>query len=446
MTAKKYFGTDGIRGKANQFPITADMALKLGQAMAYKLNQSGEGKKRAVIGRDTRISGKMLESALAAGFTSMGVDVEILGVMPTPAVAQITKYVRADLGVMITASHNPYTDNGIKFFGPDGYKFSDDFELEVESLIEKDLSDKLTDVSNIGKVIRLENVVMHYMDNLKASASGIDLSGLKIVLDCANGAASDIAPKVLREMGANVTVIFNEPDGLNINKDCGATHTEALRKKVVELGADIGFALDGDADRLIVSDEQGNLVDGDQIIALVAKSFKEQGKLKGDAVVTTIMSNMGMESMLADMGIRMYRAKVGDRYVVEDMRKYNLNVGGEQSGHIVLNDYSTTGDGLMSAIQVLRVLSSAKGQKSSVVCSVFTPMPQLMENYRYSDSFSTESAEFKEAVSKAEEKLGKTGRVIIRKSGTEPVIRIMVECNDDNLVKDIVKTLGNFVH
>lgn len=442
---KKYFGTDGIRGKANVFPITASMALKVAQAISVKIFNDDRAGKKVLIGRDTRISGDMIESALIAGFTSMGIDVEVVGIMPTPAVARMTVYSKADLGVMITASHNPYDDNGIKFFGPDGYKFSDEFELEVEALIDSNLDDKSCAPNSLGKTIYLENIEHCYTDALKKSVSGTDFKNIKVVLDCANGAGYKIAPAVLRELGIDVVAINSMPTGTNINEECGATHVEHMRNCVRRINADIGLALDGDADRLIVCDEQGKVIDGDQIMALVAKSWKSQSLLKGNAMVATIMSNMGMEKMLESIGVKMYRSKVGDRYVLEKMRELNLNLGGEQSGHIVLTDYSTTGDGLMSALQVLKVLAENSDKPASEICKVFSPMPQIMKSVKYQNDMSPENDNFKKAVEEQEKRMAGTGRIIIRKSGTEPVIRIMAEGNDEKLVKDVVETLCNFV-
>ena len=436
---KKLFGTDGIRGTANQHPMTAQTALLVGQAAALHFTR-GNHRHRVVIGKDTRISGYMIEQALSSGFVSCGMDVILVGPMPTPAVAMLTRSLRADLGVMISASHNPFEDNGIKIFGPDGYKLSDEVEMEIEARVDSNMSSELVPAAELGRAYRLDDAIGRYTEFVKQTfPKGKTLEGLKVVLDCANGAAYKVAPEVLWELGADVITIGVEPDGFNINKDCGSTAPEKMCAEVVASGADLGIALDGDADRVIICDEKGKLVDGDQLMALVAKSMKEQGKLNNETLIATVMSNLGLENYLSDIDVKMHRAPVGDRYVVEAMRDMGCNIGGEQSGHIVLGDYSTTGDGLIAALQVLAVL--AGNGKASTVCRLFEPLPQLLKNVRFKGKSPLENDKIKKAITDAEKKLNGNGRLLIRKSGTEPLIRVMAESSDKKIVDDVVNGL-----
>ena len=440
---RKYFGTDGIRGEANQFPMTADMALKVAMATAYVLRAAKNGADqmdRVVIGKDTRLSGYMLEQAMAAGFVAMGMDVILTGPIPTPAVAMLTRSLRADVGVMISASHNPYQDNGIKLFGGDGYKLSDALEREIEAAIDMNQDVLLPPADAIGKASRLDDAQGRYIEFLKRTISrGETLRGMKIVVDCAHGAAYKVAPQLLWELEADVITIGNHPNGRNINAGCGATDTKALQAHVVQEGADIGIALDGDADRLIVVDEKGERIDGDQIMALLAIAKKEQGFLQGDAIVATVMSNLGMEKFLNAKGIKVIRAAVGDRYVVEAMREKGLNLGGEQSGHMVLSDFSTTGDGLLAALQVLSIVAKS-GKTASSVCRLFEPLPQVLENVRYASGQQPLTHDgVKDAVKKAEAALAGQGRLLIRPSGTEPVIRVMAEGPDMAQIKTVTR-------
>ncbi len=434
--ARKYFGTDGIRGRANGV-ITPDLALRVGQAAGLTFRR-GEHRHRVVIGKDTRLSGYMIENALVAGFTSVGMDVLLLGPMPTPAVAMLTRSMRADLGVMISASHNPYDDNGIKLFGPDGYKLSDAIELDIEKLIDADVSKQLAKSADLGRAKRIDGVHDRYIEFAKRTLPrALDLDGMRIVLDCAHGAAYRVAPEALWELGADVISIGVEPDGFNINKDVGSTAPDALVRKVRELRADLGIALDGDADRVVIVDETGHVVDGDQLIAVIAESWKEDGRLAKPGVVATIMSNLGLERFLNGIGISLARVPVGDRYVVEHMREHGYNVGGEQSGHIILSDYATTGDGFIAALQVLAVVRGA-GLPVSQVCRRFEPLPQVLKNVRYGSGKPLENAKVKSAIKSAEKRLNGHGRLIIRPSGTEPVIRVMGEGDDQALVEEIV--------
>jgi len=442
---RKLFGTDGIRGTANVAPITAETALQVAMATALQLRR-GDHRHRVVIGKDTRLSGYMLEPALTAGFISMGMDVVLVGPMPTPAIAMLTRSLRADLGVMISASHNGFADNGIKLFGADGYKLSDDVESQIEALMEKNnFSKELALSANLGRAQRLEDEKGRYIEYVKNTfPKGLRLEGLKIVVDCAHGAAYKVAPRILYELGAEVVAIGVSPDGTNINKDCGATAPGLMQKTVVEQGADIGLALDGDADRLILCDEKGKIIDGDQIMALIAHSWYKQGTLKGGGVVGTVMSNLGFERFLKGAGLELRRMPVGDRYVVDHMRSNNFNIGGEQSGHVILGDYSTTGDGLIAALQVLAVIRQSK-KKVSDVCQVFKPVPQLLVNVRFQTAISLDSNPMIEAIDRAAEKMGDGGRILVRKSGTEPLIRIMAEGDDETLVKAVVQELREFV-
>lgn len=435
--ARKLFGTDGIRGKANAYPITPQMALQVGIAAGMAFRNGGH-RHRVVIGKDTRLSGYMIEPALTAGFAAAGIDVFLLGPMPTPAVAMLTRSLRADLGVMISASHNPFEDNGIKLFGPDGYKLSDETEAQIEALMEEDLSGKLAKPTELGRVKRIDGARERYVEFAKRTLpKSLNLSGLRIVVDCANGAAYKVAPEVLWELGAEVIAIGDAPDGFNINRDVGSTATEALRKKVHEVRADIGIALDGDADRVIIIDENGEVVDGDQLMAVVAASWAEDGKLSQPGIVATIMSNLGLERYLASLGLSLARTKVGDRYVVEHMRQHGFNVGGEQSGHLILSDFSTTGDGLVSALQILAVVRKT-GKTVSEVCGRFEPVPQILKNVRFSSGKPLEIASVKAAIAEGEARLQGSGRVVIRPSGTEPLIRVMAEGDDHGLVEAVV--------
>ncbi|MEP9380450.1 phosphoglucosamine mutase [Aquabacter sp. CN5-332] len=434
--SRKYFGTDGVRGRANA-TLTADLALRVGMAAGLVFRR-GEHRHRVVIGKDTRLSGYMIETALVAGFTSVGMDVLLLGPMPTPAVGMLTRSMRADLGVMISASHNPYDDNGIKLFGPDGFKLSDAIEHEIEELIDQELAKKLAKPAEIGRARRLEGVHARYIEYAKRTLPrNQSFDGLRVVVDCANGAAYRVAPEALWELGADVVAIGTEPDGLNINRDVGSTSPAALAAKVREVRADIGIALDGDADRVIIVDEKGHVIDGDQIMAVVAESFKEDGRLSRDGIVATVMSNLGLERHLKDVGLTLSRTAVGDRYVLERMRSDGYNVGGEQSGHIILSDYSTTGDGLLAALQVLAVVARQK-RPVSEVCHRFEPLPQILKNVRYQSGQPLENAAVITAIADAERRLANHGRLLIRPSGTEPVIRVMGEGDDRELVETVV--------
>ena len=435
--ARKLFGTDGIRGTANVDPMTAEIALKVGQA-AGKLFTRGDHRHTVVIGKDTRLSGYMLEPALAAGFIGMGMDVILVGPMPTPAVAMLTRSLRADLGVMISASHNAFQDNGIKLFGPDGYKLSDETEREIETLVEQGVLSDLAPSDHLGRAKRLDDAEGRYIEFAKNTfPKGLRLDGLKIVIDCAHGAAYKVAPAALWELGADVVRIGVTPDGFNINRDCGSTSTDELCKTVVENKADLGIALDGDADRVMVVDETGVVVDGDQLMALIADSWRRSNRLLGGGVVATVMSNLGLENYLRNIGISLIRTQVGDRYVVEHMREHGFNVGGEQSGHIILNDYNTTGDGLIAGLEVLAAIVWA-GKKASEVCHLFEPMPQLLRNVRFKGAVPLEKEPVKAAVRDGEDRLGKNGRLLIRKSGTEPLIRVMAEGTDEKLIAEVV--------
>jgi len=431
---RKFFGTDGIRGQTNTEPMTAQTALRVGQAAGAHFLR-GDHRHRVVIGKDTRLSGYMMESALVAGFTSVGMDVVLLGPMPTPAVAMLTTSMRADLGVMISASHNPFADNGIKLFGPDGYKLSDDDEREIEARL--DQQPNLVSPDSIGRARRIDDARGRYIHHVKSTfPDRLRLDGLKIAIDCANGAAYHVAPEALWELGAEVIPLGVDPDGLNINRRCGSTHPQALQETVVASGADIGLALDGDADRLIVVDEQGRLIDGDQLMALIALDYQRRGILKG-AVVATVMSNLGFERRLQEAGIELVRTQVGDRYVLEAMRERGGNVGGEQSGHIILTDHSTTGDGLVAALQVLAAVVDS-GKRASEVLDQFEPVPQLLKNVRFNGGSPMDNETVKQRIADGERELSGRGRLLIRKSGTEPLIRVMAEGDDPALVERIV--------
>jgi phosphoglucosamine mutase len=432
---RKFFGTDGIRGLTNAEPMTAVTALRVGQAAGQHFLR-GDHRHRVVIGKDTRLSGYMMESALVAGFASVGMDVVLLGPMPTPAVAMLTRSMRADLGVMISASHNPFADNGIKLFGPDGYKLSDSDELEIEARMENGI--ELAASDQIGRARRIDDARGRYVHFAKSTfPERLRLDGLKIVVDCANGAAYHVAPEALWELGAEVVAIGTSPNGTNINDGCGSTQPAAMQARVVEEGADIGLALDGDADRLIVCDEKGRLIDGDQMMALIALDQQRQGSLKGGSVIATVMSNLGLERKLAEHDIALDRTKVGDRYVLERMRETGCNVGGEQSGHIILTDHSTTGDGLVAGLQILAALVDS-GKPASEVLNQFEPVPQLLKNVRFNGSPPLEKAQVKERIAAAEVELEGRGRLVIRKSGTEPLIRVMAEGDDPELVRRLV--------
>ena len=435
--ARKFFGTDGIRGTANTPPMTAEIALKLGLAVGYHFT-NGKHKHKVIIGKDTRLSGYMVEPALTAGLISMGMDVVLVGPLPTPAIAYLTKSMRADIGIMISASHNPYEDNGIKIFDAEGQKLSDDVESEIEELMQQDLTGKLSAPSELGRAKRLENARGRYIEFVKNTfPKSKTLEGLKIVLDCANGAAYHVAPIIFQELGAEVIAINHTPDGFNINKDCGSTHPENVSKKVLETRSHLGIALDGDADRLLMCDEKGESIDGDQLMGIIATHLKNSGQLKGNAIAATVMSNLGLEIYLRENGIELHRTKVGDRYVTECMRENNLNVGGEQSGHLVLSDYSQTGDALVAALQVLAAYDAKK--PFSKFARVFAPLPQILKNFRYQDSDNAEEliAKAQKAAIEAERKLAGNGRILIRKSGTEPLIRVMAEGTDQKEVEKL---------
>jgi phosphoglucosamine mutase len=445
MTKRAYFGTDGIRGLANSHPMTAEVALRVGMAAGKVFKSQDERRHLVVIGKDTRLSGYMVEPALVAGFASVGMDVRLLGPMPTPGVAMMTRSLRADLGVMISASHNAFTDNGIKLFGPDGYKLSDDKEIEIEALMDQGLADGLAAPTALGRVARVDDSQARYVEIAKATfPRRLNLSGLRVVIDCANGAAYKVAPVVLYELGADVIKVGVEPNGTNINADCGSTHPAAMVKAVREFRADIGIALDGDADRLLICDETGRLVDGDQIMALIADSWSRSNRLTGGGVVATVMSNLGLERFLADRKLTLERTAVGDRAVMVRMREGGFNLGGEQSGHMILSDYSTTGDGLLAALQVLAVLKESD-KPMSALARQFEPVPQLLENVRFSGGKPLESDQVKAALAEAEERLSGTGRLVVRASGTEPLIRIMAEGDDEKLVNQVVRDIAGAV-
>ncbi|MEZ5892513.1 MAG: phosphoglucosamine mutase [Parvularculaceae bacterium] len=435
--AREIFGTDGVRGLANEGAMTPDRILALGMAVG-RVFKNGAHRHRVVIGKDTRLSGYMIEPALTAGFASAGMDVFLLGPLPTPAMAMLTRSLRADLGVMISASHNPYHDNGVKFFGPDGYKLSDETELEIERLMRDGPNAGRAGPADLGRVKRVDDAGARYIEFAKAAfPRKVSLDGVRVVIDCANGAGYKVAPTVLWELGAEVKVIGAEPNGFNINQDCGSTAPKKMQDAVLDYRADIGIALDGDADRVVICDEKGRIVDGDQILALIAKAWKKSGDLKGGGVVSTVMANMGLEKFLSGEGLALHRTKVGDRYVVEDMRARGINVGGEPSGHVILSDYGTTGDGLVTALQVLAVLA-AGDRKVSDACRNFEPFPQVLKNVRYKKGDPLQDAGVVSAIAAGETKLGKSGRLVIRKSGTEPLIRVMAEGEDLPLVNDVV--------
>ena len=443
--ARELFGTDGIRGTANREPITATTALSVAMAAGAQFTR-GEHRHVAVIGKDTRLSGYMLEPAMTAGFISVGMDVVLLGPLPTPAVGMLTRSMRADLGVMISASHNPFEDNGIKFFGPDGFKLSDAVEHAIEDRMARGAAADLAPSAWLGRARRLDDALGRYIEFVKSSfPRHLSLEGLKVVVDCANGASYRVAPTVLHELGAEVIPLGVSPDGFNINLECGATAPEAMRQKVVETGAHLGLALDGDADRVILADETGALVDGDQVMALIARSWLERGRLRGGRVVATVMSNLGLERFLDSIGSGLERTAVGDRYVVERMREADFNIGGEQSGHIVLSDFTTTGDGLIAALQVLSVLVES-GRPASEVLRCFEPLPQVLRNVRFEGAAPLDQDPVRQSIARAESLLAGTGRLLIRKSGTEPVIRVMAEGDDavliDRVVAEVVECIS----
>jgi phosphoglucosamine mutase len=433
---RKYFGTDGIRGRANNV-ITPELALKVGQA-AGLIFRRGDHRHRVLIGKDTRLSGYMIETALVAGFTSVGMDVLLTGPIPTPAVGMLTRSMRADLGVMISASHNPFDDNGIKLFGPDGFKLSDDVEREIEALLDAELTKKLAKGADLGRAKRIDGVQDRYIEFAKRTLPrNLSLGGLRIVIDCAHGAGYRVAPEALKELDAEVISIGIEPDGFNINRECGSTEPAVLCQKVKEMRADIGIALDGDADRMLIVDERGRIVDGDQVLAVIAASWQADGRLTQPGIVATVMSNLGLERYLGNLGIALVRTPVGDRYVLEHMRAHGHNVGGEQSGHIILSDYTTTGDGLLAALQVLSVVKKQE-EPVSKVCHRFDPLPQVLKNVRYKSGKPLENASVRTAIKDAEARLTGQGRLIVRPSGTEPVIRVMGEGDDKVLVEEVV--------
>lgn len=441
MTKRAYFGTDGIRGQANSHPMTAEVALRVGLAAGKLFMSQDERRHMVVIGKDTRLSGYMVEPALVAGFASVGMDVRLLGPMPTPGVAMMTRSLRADLGVMISASHNAYIDNGIKLFGPDGYKLSDARELEIEALMDQGLADGLAAPTKLGRVARVDDSQARYVEIAKATfPRRLSLAGLRVVIDCAHGAAYKVAPVVLYELGAEVIKIGVDPNGTNINEECGSTHPEAMARAVKEYRADIGIALDGDADRLLICDEKGHVVDGDQIMAIIADAWARNNQLTGGGVVATVMSNLGLERFLAARDLKLERTQVGDRYVMARMREGGFNLGGEQSGHMIMSDYSTTGDGLLAALQVLAVLKDSD-QPMSLLARQFEPVPQLLENVRFAGGKPLETEQVKGVIAEAEHRLNGSGRIVVRASGTEPLIRVMAEGDDEKLVSQVVKDI-----
>lgn len=441
---RRYFGTDGIRGMANRFPMTAEMALKVAMAAALTLREAkgGKAQNRVVIGKDTRLSGYMIEQAMASGFVAMGMEVVLVGPIPTPGIAMLTRSLRADVGVMISASHNPYRDNGIKLFGADGFKISDEAEVRIEDLLESDLSDRLAPPESIGKATRLEDALGRYLEYVKGSfPRRSSLEGKKIVIDCANGAAYKAAPQILWELEADVVTMAAAPDGRNINDQCGATQPAALQARVIVEKADLGIALDGDADRVILVDEKGGIVDGDQILALLGRHWHRRGRLVGEGVVSTVMSNLGLERFLQKEGVALVRTSVGDRFVVDRMRETGHNLGGEQSGHIILSDYGTTGDGLLAALQVLGILKD-QSEPASRALRLFEPLPQILRNVRLAAGVKPLEADSVAAsIREGEKRLNGAGRVLVRSSGTEPLIRVMAEGEDEPLVRTVVQDI-----
>ncbi len=445
MVKRGYFGTDGIRGRANTHPMTAEVALRVGLATGKLFRRDPDRRHLVVIGKDTRLSGYMIEPALVAGLTSAGMDVRLFGPMPTPGVAMMTRTLRADLGVMISASHNDFADNGIKLFGPDGYKMSDEREAEIEALMDEPLQEGLAGPRELGRVQRIDDAQARYIEIAKATfPKQMTLAGLRIVVDCANGAAYKVAPLALYELGAEVIPVGVTPNGTNINEECGSTHPAAMAKMVKEYRADIGIALDGDADRLVICDERGLTVDGDQIMALIAGAWADAGRLAAGGVVATVMSNLGLERFLKTKGLNLERTQVGDRYVMAKMREGGFNLGGEASGHIILSDFSTTGDGLIAALQVLAVMV-ATGKPMSALARQFDPVPQKMENVRFAGGAPLKDAGVKAAIAEGEARLNGSGRVLVRASGTEPLIRVMAEGDDEALVMAVVKDIAGAV-
>ena len=441
---RKLFGTDGIRGTANAEPMTAETALRVGMAAARHFRR-GHHRHRVVIGKDTRLSGYMIEPALTSGFVSMGMDVILVGPMPTPAVAMLTRSLRADLGVMISASHNPYQDNGIKLFGPDGYKLSDKVEAEIEAAMDAGLSADLAPPAGLGRARRLDGARGRYTEFVKQTfPKGLRLDGLKVVVDCANGAAYKVAPEVLWELGADVIPIGVDPDGFNINDGCGSTDPDVMASQTTAHGAHIGIALDGDADRVLIADEAGALIDGDQMMALMARLWSANGRLKGGGVVATVMSNLALERYLGSIGLSLERTAVGDRYVVECMREKGYNLGGEQSGHIILGDYGTTGDGLIAALQVLAAIVEQE-RPASQVCRLYEPLPQTLRNVRFHKAPPLEEKAVKKAIAAGEKRLASTGRLLIRRSGTESLIRVMAEGEDESLIAAVVDDIAQVI-
>ncbi len=445
MSKRSYFGTDGIRGQANKHPMTAEVALRVGLAAGKLFRRDPERRHLVVIGKDTRLSGYMIEPALVAGFASVGMDVRLFGPLPTPAVAMMTRSMRADLGVMISASHNAFSDNGIKLFGPDGYKLSDARELEIEGLMDEGLQEGLAAPTGLGRVQRIDDAQARYVEIAKATfPRSLTLAGLRVVVDCANGAAYKVAPTALYELGAEVIPVGVSPNGCNINDECGSTHPGTMARAVREYRADIGIALDGDADRLAICDERGQSVDGDQIMALIAGAWAAEGRLNGGGVVATVMSNLGFERFLGQRGIAMERTQVGDRYVMERMREGGFNLGGEASGHVILSDFSTTGDGLIAALQVLSVLVTS-GKPMSALARQFEPVPQKLENVRFTAGEPLKAETVQQAISDGERRLNGSGRVLVRASGTEPLIRVMAEGDDARLVAQVVRDIASAV-
>jgi phosphoglucosamine mutase len=446
MAKRAYFGTDGIRGLANSHPMTAEVALRVGLAAGKLFRTEADRRHLVVIGKDTRLSGYMIEPALVAGFTSMGMDVRLFGPLPTPGVAMMTRSMRADLGVMISASHNAFHDNGIKLFGPDGYKLSDAREAEIEKHMDEGLQEGLVGPTELGRVRRIDDAQARYVEIVKATfPKSLSLAGLRIVIDCANGAAYKVAPDVLFELGAEVIEVGVDPNGFNINELCGSTHPAAMSAKVKEYRANIGIALDGDADRLTICDETGQVVDGDQIMAIVAGAWAATEKLSGGGIVATVMSNLGLERFMTSKGLTLERTGVGDRYVMEKMRSGGFNLGGEQSGHVILSDFSTTGDGLIAALQVLAVMVQS-GRPMSALGRQFEPVPQLLENVRFAKGAEPlKNDKVRDAIRSAEARLNGSGRVLVRASGTEPLIRVMAEGDDEALVAQLVGEIAGAV-
>jgi phosphoglucosamine mutase len=445
MGKRAYFGTDGIRGQANKYPMTAEVALRVGLAAGKLFRSTDDRRHLVVIGKDTRLSGYMIEPALVAGFASVGMDVRLFGPLPTPAVAMMTRSMRADLGVMISASHNGFADNGIKLFGPDGYKLSDAMEAKIEAFMDEGLQEGLAAPLDLGRVKRIDDAQARYIEIAKATfPKQLNLSGLRIVVDCANGAAYKVSPAALYELGAEVIPIGVDPNGTNINEECGSTYPQAMAKAVKHYRADIGIAFDGDADRLQICDEKGQVVDGDQIMAIIAGNYQESGRLTGGGVVATVMSNLGLERFLSSRGLTLERTKVGDRYVMERMREGGFNVGGEQSGHLILTDYSTTGDGLLAALQVLAVMVQS-GKPMSTLARQFEPAPQLLQNVRFAGGEPLKAKSVQQAIAEGEARLSGSGRLVVRASGTEPLIRIMAEGDDEHLVAEVVKDIAGAV-